>query len=246
MSYAMQPGPIGASMVNLAGLTVDTTARHPDGLIVTASDSWWGAGEFIYARANGSIRAFGLCQLNPVFDATSKRWLFEVTEAASTAILGRPLCVAQKAMVNDDYGWFCIAGLTPVNSNAAVAADTTFSVAAAGQGGAAAAGKQVVNARIVGASTTTVAKANSITRTAITKTLEVTDSDGWFVGAYLSGTGVDAACMVSSISPDGRTVTMSVDSTAVISGTVTATYNNATIYYNIAHINRPFSQGAIT
>ena len=246
MSHAVGSPLIGASLVNLAGLTVDTTARHPEGLIVQANDPWWGGGEFLYARANGTIRAFGLCQINPTFDATNLRWQYEVTEAASTTILGRPLCVAMKGMADNDYGWFQIAGVTPVNCNAAVAADTTFSVAATGQGGAAAAGKQVVNARIIGASTITVAKANCTSPQAITKTINVPNSDGWFVGAYLSGTGIGAASIIASISPDGRTVTSTVDTTAVIAGTVTATYNNATIYYNVAHINRPFSQGAIT
>lgn len=246
MTFALESTRLGASQIGFGGLTVDTTIRHPEGHIVTAVDPWWGTGEFIYARANGAIRTFGLCQLNPAFNSTDNRWYYEVTEAASTANLGRMLCVAMKAMVDNDYGWFQISGLCPINSNAAVAADTTFGVAAAGQGGANAAGKQVVNARIVGASTITVAKTNCITRQAITTTLEVHNSDGWFVGAYLSGTGVGAAAIVSSISPDGRTVTMSVASTAVISGTVTATYNNATIFYNVAHLNRPFSQGAIT
>jgi len=246
MTHAIESSRIGNSQIGFGGLTVDTTPRHPEGSIIQANDNWWGAGEFIYARANGAIRTFGICQLNPAFNSTDNRWYYEVTEAASTAILGRPVCVAMKAMADNDYGWFCISGLVPVNSNAAVAADATFSIAATGQGGAAAAGKQIVNARIVGASTITVAKTNCITRQAVTKTLEVPNSDGWFVGAYLSGTGIGAACIVSSISPDGRTVTMSVDTTAVVGGTVTATYNNATIYYNVAHINRPFQQGAIT
>lgn len=246
MSHAIESHRVGNSPISLAGLTVDATPRHPEGHIIVAHDPWWGSGEFIYARANGAIRTFGLCQLNPAFNSTDNRWYFEVTEAASTAILGRMVCVAMKVMADNEYGWFQISGVVPVNSNAAVAADATFSIAATGQGGAAAAGKQIVNARIVGASTITVAKTNCSTKTAITKTLEVPNSDGWFVGAYLSGTGIGAACIVSSISPDGRTVTMSVDTTAVIAGTVTATYNNATIYYNVAHINRPFQQGAIT
>jgi hypothetical protein len=222
MSFAIENPRIGNSQIGFGGLAVDATAQLPEGLIVVANDPWWGSGEFIYARANGAIRTFGLCQLNPTFDATNKKWQYEATEAASTAILGRTVCVAMKVMADNEYGWFCIGGVVPVNSNAAVAADTTFSVAATGQGGAAAAGKQIVNARIVGASTITVAKTNCRTKTAITTTLEVPNSDGWFVGAYLSGTGVGAACIVSSISPDGRTVTMSVASTAVISANQTA------------------------
>ena len=76
--------------------------------------------------------------------------------------------------------------------------------------------------------------------------LQVPNSDGWFVGAYLSGTGIAAATTVSSIDPSGRFVTLSVVTTAAVSGSVTATYNNATIFYNVAHLNRPFAQGAIT
>ena len=243
--YAVQTPVIGQPLINVIGLSSSTTRQLPHGTIQTASDPWWGAGEFIYGRANGTIRTFGLCKINPTFDSTDLCWRFEVTEAASTAILGRPICVAQTGMASGDYGWFCIGGVTPVNSNAAVAANATFSIAATGQGGAAATGKQIVNARIVGASTITVAKTNCITQ-GISTILTVPNSDGWFEGCYLSGTGVGSAAIVSSISPDGKTVVMSVASTAAITGTVTATYNNATIYYNIAHINRPFQQGAIT
>lgn len=244
--YAVSTPVIGQPLINVTGLDSTGTVRQlPHGTIQRASDPWWGEGEFIYARANGAIRTFGLCQLNPTFDSTDQRWRYEATEAASTAILGRPICVAMSAYASGDYGWFCVGGVVPVNSNAAVAADTTFSIAATGQGGAAAAGKQIVNARIVGASTITVAKTNCSTP-GISTVLTVPNSDGWFEGCYLSGTGVGAAAIVSSISADGKTVVMSVASTAAISGTVTATYNNATIYYNVAHINRPFQQGAIT
>lgn len=236
---------VGLSQVGFGGLTVDATPRMRTGSIVPMQDNWWGAGEFMYVKAGGAIRGFGLVQLNPAFNSTLKTWDYVATEAASTAILGRTVGVAMKAMAADDYGWICVGGVVPVNSNAAVAADATFSVAATGQGGAAAAGKQILNSRIVGASTITVAKTNC-TQVGLGKTLYVPDSGGWFVGAYLSGTGIAATTKVSSIDPSGRIVTLSADTTAVVAGTVTATYNNATIYYNVAHINRPFQQGAIT
>ena len=52
---------------------------------------------------------------------------------------------------------------------------------------------------------------------------------------------------VVSIDPSGRFVTVDVaNTTAGIAGTVTATYNNATIHYNVASLNRSFAQGAIT
>ena len=121
---------------------------------------------------------------------------------------------------------------------------TTFAIAAAGQGGALGNGKQVLNARIVVASTQTVAKANSFANSGSTR-LRVSSADGWFAGAYLSGTGIAASCTVSDIDPSGTIVTLSAATTAAVAGTVTATYNNATVYYNVAHVNRPFAQGQI-
>lgn len=234
---------IGNVPINFGTLTTATAEAGTTGRIVNAVDPWWGGGEFIYGKAGGAIRQFGLCVINPAY--ASGEWVFTMTEAPSTAILGRPVCVAPVAMDSGEFGWFQIGGVTPVNCNASVAADTTFSIAATGQGGAAAAGKQVVNARIIAAGSTTVAKTNCSSISG-SYTLKVTNASGWFCGAYLSGTGVGTGAVVTDISPDGLTVTMSVVTTAAITGTVTATYNNSTVYYNVAHINRPFAQGAIT
>lgn len=243
--YAAINPQLGLPIPQVAGLIVDTTPRLQPGFTQAFVDPWWGYGEFVYARASAAIRAFGLCVLTPVFDSTLNSYRYDASEVPNTANLGRSLVVAAKAMSSGDYGWFCQSGIFPVNCNASVAADTTFGIAAAGQGGANGAGKQVLNARVIAAATTTVAKANCLNTNGST-TLQVPNSDGWFVGAYLSGTGVAAGATVSAISPDGRTVTMSAASTAAVAGTVTATYNNATVFYNVAHIQRPFAQGAIT
>ena len=107
--YAVQSPLIGAPLINRVGLDSAGTVRsQPHGQIVLAADPWFGAGEFMYGRANGSIRVFGLCQINPTFDSTDMCWRYEMTEAASTAILGRTICVAQSAMASGDYGWFCV------------------------------------------------------------------------------------------------------------------------------------------
>jgi hypothetical protein len=227
------------------GLVVDASANMPHGTILHAQDPWWGAGEFMYARANGSIRQFGLCVLTPVFDSTTSKWFYNMTEVPNTANLGRPLAVAIKALSSGQFGFFCISGVTPVNCSVSVAADTAFGITAAGQAGAVAAGKQILNGRVVAPGSTTVAKANC-TNAAGSTILNVPNTDGWFPGVYLSGTGVASGATVSSVEPGGRKVTMSAVSTAAIAGTVTATYNNATIYYNVAHISRPHAQGAIT
>lgn len=245
MPFAPVDAVVGVPQIQFQGLVADTTPRIQPGNIITAVDNYWGAGEFIYARAAGSIRAFGLCVLTPVFDSALGSYRFDVTEVPNTANLGRMLAVSPMALSSGQYTWFQISGLCPVNCNASVAADTTFGIAAAGQGGANGAGKQVLNARVIAAATTTVAKANATADNGSTR-LNVPNSDGWFVGAYLSGTGIAAGATVSAIDSGGRFVTLSAATTAAVAGTVTATYNNATVFYNVAHLNRPFAQGAIT
>lgn len=245
MTWNLQEGIVGAPQVSPFFNYVSTTPQQPPGFLLAGYDSWWGGGEFIYGRANGTIRHKGLVVVTPTFDSTSSTWRYEFTEAPNTANLGRTLAVAMVAMASGDYGWFQIGGVTPVDCQAAVAADTTFGIAAAGQGGANSAGKQILNARVIGASTTTVAKANCAGVSGST-VIDVPSTDGWFPGVFLSGTGVGAAARVASIMPSGRQVVATVANSAQISGTVTATYNNATIFYNVAHLNRPFAQGAIT
>jgi hypothetical protein len=223
--------------------TPDTVARCQPGLIVNAESSYWGGAEFIYVYANGSIRQNGLVVLTQSFQNGAWRW--DATEVPNTANLGRTIGVAQTAMSSGQFGWVMVSGITPVNCNASVAADTTFGIAAAGQGGANSAGKQILNARIIGAGSITAAKANCAANSGSTQLL-VPNSDGWFPGVYLSGTGIQAGTTVSSIDQSGNIVTLSAATSAIVAGTVTATYNNATIFYNVAHLNRPFAQGAIT
>lgn len=238
----------GAGVANYglnAAQTPDTTQREVLGTIITACDPVWGGVEMIYARASASIRAFGIVTLQSTWDATLGGFRVDATEVTNTANLGRNLAVAMAAMTVGQFGWFAISGNVPVNCNASVAAGTTFGIAAAGQGGANTAGKQILSAVISVAASQTQAKANCSAANGSTL-LQVTNSDGWFVGAYLSGIGIAAGTTVSAIDPSGRFVTLSAATTAIVTGTVTATYNNATIYYNIATLSRPFAQGAIT
>lgn len=223
----------------------DATKRATLGLIVTAVDQYWGGGEFIYCNFASTVRNKGLVTITPTFDSANNRWLFTAVEVANTANLGRMLGVAVMSAASGEYGWVQISGMTPVNCQAAVAADTTFGIAAAGQGGANSAGKQVLSARIHGASTITVAK--TATKGVIGgDTIQVNNTDGWFVGGYLSGTGIGAAAIITSISTDEKTVGVSVVNSAAVTGSITCTYNNGTIFYNVALLNRPFAQGAIT
>jgi hypothetical protein len=237
----IEAAPIAApAALNLLPLT--------PGFLVPAEDRVWGPGEFVFARANGAIRQYGLCVMTPVWDAANLCYTVNMTEAPNTANLGRPVFVAQAAgaMAAGQYGWFMSSGITPVNCAASVAADTAWGIGGAGQGGAVSAGKSILNSRIVTAATQTVIKA--ALRGAIGDTkIEVANTDGWFVGGYLSGAGVAAGATITSIDPLGKYVNASAVHTGALDGVnVTVTYNNAAIFYNVAVLNRAGAQGPIT
>lgn len=242
MPYANISGVVGHPQVALFGLP-DTTERLAAGFTALFEDPYWGSIEALYVRANGTIRQGGLVVLTQTLVAG--RWRWDATEVPNTANLGRPVYVAMTPMTVGQFGWVSNMGIIPVNCNAALGADTTFGIAAAGQGGTNSAGKQVLNARIIAAAGTTVAKAGC-TANAASNQLRISGPDGWFIGVYLSGTGIAAGTTVTDISPDGQTVTLSAVTTAAVNGTVTASYNNGTVFYNVAHIDHPLAQGAIT
>lgn len=228
------------------------------GTLVTASDPVWGIGEFIFAKANGTIRNFGLCVLTPVWNATNHNYDWNATEVPNTANLGRPVyvcmseqAVAATALTTGQYGWFMDTGLVPVNGTATVAADTTAGITGAGQIGANTGGKQIVNARVMTAATNTVVKAVAGggaqgANTSGSNLIQVHDVDGLFVGGYLSGTGVGASTIITAIDRAGMVLTVSVVNSAQVTGNVTQTANNATIFYNVLFMDRAFAQGAIT
>lgn len=249
--YALLDQLVGSPQVGMnIGAVNQNPPLTPPGIFVTAVDPWWGAGEFIYGYANGTIREMGLCVMTPSFQAAAgtnylaNQWRWDMTEVANTANQGRPLCVALQPMVAGQLGWFLVAGICPVNSNAAVAAGA-IGIAAAGQAGANSAGKQILDGVSLASSANTVAKANC-TGLIGSFQIQVPSSDGWFPGVFLSGTGVAAASKVVSVDGSGRFVTVNNALTANVAGTVTATYNNATIFYNVVHLMRGFAQGAIT
>lgn len=247
MTYKLDSQFIGYPQIEQIVAAPATLAALPisSGYLVRAEDKVWGPGLFIFARANGTIPAFGLCVLTPVWDATNLTYTMNMTACPNTANLGRAVYVNQNGgMSAGQYGWFMIAGITPINGTASVAADTTFGITAAGQVGANTAGKQILGARVVTAATQTVVKV-ATGNIADTK-INVPNTDGWFPGGYLSGTGVGAAAIISSIDPMGKYVIASVANSAAIAGNVTVTYNNATIFYNVAVLDTSFAQGAIT
>ena len=241
--YALLDQLAGSPALSAIGQANQNPAFTPPGILVTAVDPWWGAGEFVYAYASGTIREFGLCTLTPTFQ--TNQWRYDAAETAATANTGRSIAVAMQAMTAGQLGWFCITGIVPLNSNAAVASGVAIGVAAAGQGGANVAGRQILSIDCLGDSSTTVIKTNCTAASSSTL-LQVPNSDGWFAGIYLSGTGIAAGTKVTSVDGSGRFVTLSAATTAAVAGSVTGTPNNGTIFYNKVRLNRPFVQGAIT
>lgn len=232
---------------------VPVPANPPQGLplsagaIVPAEDPVWGPGEFIFARAGGAIPLANLCVLTPVWDVTNKVFTYNMTTAPNTANLARALYVyvGNTALIAGQYAWFMMTGRYPVSSTASVAADTTTGIVAAGQIGAVAAGKQLLNARVIIPATQTVVAAAVSGFSGDTR-IFLSNTQGFFPGAYVSGTGVGAASIVSAVDPLGRFIDVTVANSAQVTGNVTATYNNATIFYNVLEMNRVFAQGQIT
>src|SRR5579862_2528932 len=220
----------------------------PAGAIVPGYDNYWGGVEFIYGQASATIAAWGLAAITPAL--VSGRFQFQAAPVANSANQVRPLAVAIQQMAANQFGWFAVGGLVPINSTASVAAATPLGIAAAGQAGADSAGKEILNAINILAATTTVVK-NCFVQ-ANSPVVRVTGNnviDGIFIGCAVSGTGIPANAVVQTLDPDGKTFTLStgpgvagaaLNATASGGVALTFTYNDGTNFYNIAHINRPF------
>jgi hypothetical protein len=228
-----------AAPTNLRDLNVQA------GMIASVVDPIWGPGELVFARAGGSIRLGGLCMPLPVWDATNQVFQWNIIEVTNVTLLGRPgyIYMGNTALTVGQYGWFMTAGVAPVNSAASVAIGVAIGIGAAGQASTLAAGKALLNCTVVQAATATVVKAG----TGVSGDNVIylpSGTQGMFAGQYASGTGVGAAAIVSAVYPDRVTVT--VVNSATVTGNVTMTNNNATIFYNTVHVNRLMLQGPIT
>lgn len=258
MTYHFADGQIGYPPIEAVLPVQSVIPPNPfwdRSFLAVASDPVWGCGEFVFAQIAANLRPYALCSLLPVWDATNKLYTYNATECVATTLLGRPLYVFQGnvggvagatvAGSAGQYGWFMTSGRTPVNSTATIAADTA-SGHGAGQLVALGAGVQVVNSRVITPATQTVVAATTGFGAAGDTTIGVSNTAGFFPGLYLSGTGVGANAICTGVDPLSKTIQSSVVNSAQVSGNVTATYNNATIFYNVLEMNRAFAQGAIT
>lgn len=220
----------------------DSTQRQPLGTKLIVNDPYFGGQELIYVSFPAST---ALVVGTPVVvDAA-----YSATAVPNTANLGQPVALVLNAVPSVaavQYGWAVTSGRFVALSGASVAANAAIGITAAGKLGAVANGKQILNAKVEVAATNTVAKTNVLVTNG-SLTLKVSNTDGWFVGLPVSGTGIPAATTVAAIDPDNRTVTMSAVATASGSVTVTGTYNDASaLYWNTLYVNAPFAQGQVT
>lgn len=246
MMYAIQHPLIGQSQINLITGQTDAAPVFTPGAMVDAVDNYWGFGRFIYGQANATLTAFSLCEVTPTLSGSAPyQYQPLVTATPNSGNLGLMTLVALQAMTAGQWGWFQIAGTVPVWCNASIAAGSKIGLVAAGQGGANSASKNIVGAVVVAPATTTVVKANCFSQQ--TSQIVAPNTDGLFVGCALSGTGVGASALIKSIQTDMRSIVPSVANSAAISGSVTATYNDGTNYFNLVFLGDGVCyQGPIT
>jgi hypothetical protein len=228
--YTFQVPIIGLPPISYA-TGPDNTQKAALGLVVPASDPYWGGAEFLYMQAAAAIPLGSVAVGNAASGTTS---------ALKTGYSGRALAVAPFDFAANQYGWFQVSGQVPIRCTTALAAGNSFGLTGTGTVGINSAGVQVLSATVVAPSTTAVIKTNVITKAGSTR-LVVPNLDGWFPGIALTGAGIGGGAVINAINADGS-VTASLPSTADGSVTVTGTYSG----YIIGQINRPFLQGAIT
>lgn len=260
MTYRFDDGQVGYFPIEAVQPVPALTPPNPfwsPGFIATAEDPVWGPGEFFFGRANGNIRPYGLCTMLEVWDATNKVFTYNFVEApaAATTFIGRPLFVLQGnvggvagatvAISAGQYGWFMSSGRSPVNGTVSVGADVAAGRTTVGQIGANAASVMLLNARVITPATQTVVAAFAGLGAIGDTQIQLASVAGFFPGVYVSGTGVGAAAICTAVDQISKIIQVSVVNSAQVSGNVTATYNNATIFYNVLSMNRLGGQGRI-
>lgn len=218
--------------------TPDTTQQFPLGTLVTGDDvaGIFGFGEWMYLQAavGSTILANQICVYNDGFQAVT---------AANTANTGRAVVVAQEDVPVGTYAWFRRAGgMIPVKAAASVAAGAAVGIDATTGGSVAAnsAGRQLLGATSMRASTAT--RSTLGTTKSGSKTVQVRNPSGLFVGQAVSGTGVAGGSVIVGFDNDDNPI---LNNAATATGSATITFTN-TGFIEVAAPNGLTLQGAIT
>ena len=235
MSTAIVNTPLIGSQIVGNGYLPDTTQRHALGTIVEANDPFYGGGEYIYLKS-GQTDILNISHLLCTWDND-----FIATSATVAANQGRPCAVSNVPNILNGFAWYQIAGQSPVKASTSFNGTPAFTSAAnAGTVTNSGAGREILGMLSVGDSTTTIVKTAN-TRSGST-VLKVSDTNGWIVGLFLSGTGIPGGTVISRIDADNNLVVMNNSATATGDATVTATFTG----YVLIEYDRPYLQGQIT
>jgi hypothetical protein len=254
---------IASSLLPIAGAnpvgnfaTWDTVQRHALGTVVSVVDPYWGAQELVYLRfafttgtplRTGTILAYDQ-GITVDTNVPGSAGGFNAALAATTASTGRSVAfnsvgIPSATATGTYFLWGVISGSTPVWSAASVAADAGIGLSSttAGQGSGTLTNRQVLNARVTRAATSTVVKVANVRSGS--PVITVADSFGWFQGVSTTG-ATAAAAIINDINPDNRTITLAANGNTTGAVFVTGTYNDGTNFYNIVTCNRPVLAGA--
>lgn len=222
------------TMVEASGTDYDTTANVAN----------WGEAELVYVStvAAAVIIPGTLCVMDKNFRIAAT--------AASEANTGRPVVVALTnfaiGSTTEQYGWVLRAGICPVKYAVAATTGAVYGGTSGQATPTAAAGVQILNARCL------IAAVSTFTRSGTTRNgsseVKFPNVAGMYVGQAISGTGIPASSVISSIDPGGTRViigsAIGTPVTATATGTVTVTMTNTG--YGICQVDRPTFQSQIT
>lgn len=209
----------------------------------TANVSNWGMTELVYVcNASVAILPGTLVVIDKNFRV--------VATAASEANTGKPVFVAVTnfavGSTTPQYGWVLRRGVAPVRYSVAATAGRVFGGTAGVATPTAAVGVQILNAQCLIAAASTFTRAG-VTRNGSSK-VRVSSMAGIYVGQAISGTGIPASSVVSSIDSSGTSLTIGsavgtpVNATATGNPTLTMTNTG----FGIVQCDYPHFQGQIT
>lgn len=234
----------GTGHVGVQPGTIFTCASTDGGIDTTTSVPNWGAAEVMYV-VNTSSSTFvpgNLVQIDKNY---------AISAAATTDNTGAPIYVCLSTFSAGDVtrqgGWILLSATSaPVTFSVAATTGQIFLGTSKNATPTANTGGQILNA------TTIIAAAGNFTRTIQTQSgssqVKVARVNGLYPGLAITGTGIPASSVISSIDPSGVAFTIGsaigtpVNATAT--GSVTGTFTHTG--YGIVAFNRPFVQGQIT
>ena len=193
----------------------------------TANVANWGNAELVWVEnVSVAITPGTVCVMDKNFRVVAS------AAAASQVNTGQPVYIAltnfAAGSTTAQHGWVLRKGICPVQFSVAATTGRVYAGTAGKLTPTQANGAQLLNA------TTLIAGASTFTRSCSTLSgssrVTFANQNGMYIGQAISGTGIPASSVISSLDPDGRTVVIgSAIGTAVnatATGLVTATMTN--------------------